>query len=293
MGRSEGKQPTRLRKLWFAALATMLVLLVLEGAAWLIDLGTGFHAKVTRALEQLAPLDGPVPAQESLKWPPGVLHVRSAFGEKPRSEPYMLGGKPVPGVHMVPTTEEYTSAEARSDPRPKVFVVGGSAAFGFPHSYPESAPALLQERIGYRGELVVNASRVGWASGHLVPLVGRVADEFSPDVVIILLGNNEFARFTPKNESGISPAVMGIYRQLSFSRLASLGLYWRLKSWEERQGEGKSPQEIMFASHGELTGYEYAVKHPAVDFDGQAWRELRAAFLDNFERNLRLMVAKV
>lgn len=291
MSGAKRKQTSRWRKPAFALLATVLVLLVLEGVAWLIDLGVGFHATVARVLEQVAPLDGPIPPQETLSWPEGVLQVRSALGETPRPRPYMLGGKTVPGADHLAATMEYTAAEAREDPRRKVFVVGGSAAFGFPYSYRDSFPALLQERLGHRGFLVVNAARVGWASGHLVPLVDRVIDDFSPDVLVLFLGNNEWLRFTPKNESGVSPSVMALYRRLSFSRLATLAFYWRVKSWEERQEKGGGG-EGEFVTHGEPTGYEYALRHLAIDFDAEAWEEARAAFLDNYEGNLRTMVSK-
>ncbi len=293
MGRSEGARLSRGKKLRFAVLAALLGLLALEGAARLVDWKTGFHGKVLRALDRIEPQSGPIPMRDSLDWPEGWLQVRSAFGEEPLDQPYVLGGELVPGGMVVPATVPYGTEEAREDPRRKVFVVGGSAAFGFPAAYSESFAAVLAERVDRDRYLVLNASRVGWSSGHLVPVVDRIARGFSPAVVILYLGNNEWSRFSLNDEVGVSPLLLRIYRRLSPSRLLSLGIYWRVKTWEQRQGTARAQGgDGGYVNHRELVGYEYALRHPAPDFNGARWEEAREAFLDNFEINLRVMVRK-
>jgi len=292
MGRTDGKRMSRGKKLRFAILAAVLGLLVLEGGAWLIDLKTGFHGQVIRALERIKPEVGPVAAAKELTGPKDLMHVRSASGEVPLGGPYLIGGVLVPGVKSAPSSVAYRVADAQRDSRRKIFVVGGSVAFGFPFDYVESFSALLQERLDEREYLVLPAAQVGWTSGELVPLVGQIADRFSPSAVILLLGNNEWTHWTPPDQSAVSPVLLRIYRWFSWSRLASLGLYWRMKSWEKRQGEGLQEGSDRYDSHRQLRGYEYALMYPAREFDGEAWEKTRNAFLDNFGHNIRLMIQK-
>ncbi|MCH2170345.1 hypothetical protein MK489_06155 [Myxococcota bacterium] len=77
----------------------------------------------------------------------------------------------------------------------RVFVVGGSAAAGWPHKSSESFPGLLSRKLSRmlpttRVE-VVNAAGHTYAS-HRVKLVFDEIVDYEPDLVILYTGNNEF-----------------------------------------------------------------------------------------------------
>jgi hypothetical protein len=211
-------------------------------------------------------------------------------GEEPADELYKVGGHEVPGADTMPSQVPYAAADARRDPRKKIFVVGGSAAFGYPWPHAKTYAAILGERLGDRDYRVLNASQLGWTSGELVPVVRAIAADFSPQVVVLFLGNNEWTRWRPDEAAGLDPAVLELYDRLAGSRLISLFIYWRLKSWEEREREAPRETGGGYERHQEMIGCSYAIRHPMPAFDGARWEELRAAFLDQFESNLRVLV---
>lgn len=75
----------------------------------------------------------------------------------------------------------------------KVFIVGGSAAFGFGVSNSKSFASLLnkkQEKFQF-----INTARPGWSSIHIKPLSKRLINQCEIDYIFFLLGNNEFLNF--------------------------------------------------------------------------------------------------
>ncbi|MBI3544062.1 MAG: hypothetical protein HY075_12395, partial [Deltaproteobacteria bacterium] len=136
------------------------------------------------------------------------------------------------------------------------------------------------------------AAQVSWSSGDLVPLAQRVVLEFRPHTLVVLAGNNEWIRWSAPGQPSMAPWALSTLRALAESRLVSaamavwLSFVGRHQDQLRRFGPG-------FHVDFELTGADYALKHPAeryAPFDGSAWHETKKRFLDTFEARLSEIV---
>jgi hypothetical protein len=215
-----------------------------------------------------------------MKWPPGTILIRAQRNDPRPEEPYTLGGKVIP--EACPDAKQLALHPGDTGSRPLIFVLGESAAFGFPLTYPDTFTAQLELAAGQTGPFPFNAAQPGWTSGLLVPLSNRIVDWFKPKVLIVYAGNNEWIHFLHKDETA-SPRVVAVARFISNSHAIAYCEYRFFKWLVERAHTQK------FESHTELIGVNYALKRPLKE-PLENWDETKKAFLKNFESNLSTMI---
>ena len=148
-------------------------------------LALGFGSGLIILLELLlrgfniAPLDTPLP---ELYFKPEPVFVREGdyFRSSRQSQKHHLD-------------QRFQAVKPRNGLR--VFIIGGSAAMGFPlegfFGPNQLLPLGLAAAAPGRSYEVVNVSGFGFAAYRLVPLVEEILDH-EPDAIIALTGNNEF-----------------------------------------------------------------------------------------------------
>jgi len=186
VGGGSGRPPGRLRKWGFrvaaAALAPLLFVLLLEAALALCGYG-----EPTRFFDRI---DGRQACTSNQRF--GWQFFPRAIARAP--EPfYLAAGKPA-GTY-------------------RIFVLGGSAAFGTPDnafSFGRVLGVMLRERYPNGRFEVVNAAMTA-VNSHVVRQIARQCAEMQPDLFLVYMGHNEvagpygpgtvFARFSPSLSS--------------------------------------------------------------------------------------------
>lgn len=253
---------------WLIAFVVWCVLL--EGAAWIADSIWGFRYTLLDRLETAERSMTPT-AEVAPDWEPHTLRVRVPDRGDPRDEPYAIGGRVIEDAWPDAKQDPLRVDELADERRPRVFLLGGSAALGYPYAYEDSTAQRLQRR---RPDLrVINVGQVGWTSGQVVGIARRIAEELEPAALIVYSGNNEWIHWAP-HAGSFDPSL---HRTLAHSRAAAAALYLG-HSWAPPPDD-EPP----------LFGYEHAVEHPALQFDFEAWSRQRSEFLDQFGANLRAM----
>jgi hypothetical protein len=266
-----------------------IVLLAAEGAAWLADARWHYRYRLLQSIASVTPSRAPVPAQAAVPWPRGSIYARCATPPHEATTPYVVGGRTVAGADLAAKQRFVRPSHLKDDPRPRVFILGGSAAFGYPYRYEDSAAGLLQDKLGAAWR-VVNAAQVFWSSGRLVPVMQRIADSFSPAAVIIYSGNNEWIHWMDETQPWMDARMLTLYRTLSASRLQALFFYYSFKRVAQRQDALRRTQ-AGFRVHEELEGWDYALAQPRTgQFDAAAYQQSKQAYLRMFSSNLTLLV---
>ncbi len=243
----------------------------LELAGWAVDGGVS-RDRVRAALVQVSRSRDPISDQIPCPWSdPHSVYVR-APETGPDMGPFMAMGKAIaPGFRkprQVPLRPDQAPAKRRL-----VFVVGGSAAFGFPYPAEQSLAARLQTLLGpaYR---VINAAQPGWTSGQLVQLLRRLG-RFSPHAVVLFLGNNEWIYWNPEPLTPAQRRALTAWRLAAHSHLLSRVLY------------------SLNLNHWAPAG-DPALRNDPQDrkdlFDAAAWLTTRERFLANLQQNLGAMI---
>jgi len=276
------------KRLVLAIFSVLFLLLLLEIVAWIADWRIGYRTKLVRAYREMTVLDEPVAPRTELPWPDKMLAVRPPVNAPPPVRPYMIAGRSIPGANPNDQLVLISPSEIVSPDRKRLFIIGGSAAFGFPYAYQDTFAAKLDKSLKDGGYDVFNASQVGQSSGVFVPVVHRIVDQFDPSVLVIFVGNNEWIHWMPENQPQVSSAQLDFNRFLAGSRLAAALLYISL-NWSVDQRSNTSQH---FAIHRELSGTAYALQHPgdSEGFNPQVWLATKQKYLNTFEKNLRSMI---
>ncbi len=319
-------ETTSPRPLWRRLMRVVVVTLVwvalFEGAAWGADALWGFRAKLLQGLSLVEPSQDPIPPLEKLPWPQDVVMVRAPDPTTARPEPYVLGMQPIPNAYMNPSQTLAISKMVATDPRKQLFVLGGSAAFGYTVAYKQSAAGMLERSLS-KSHLVFNVAQVGWPSGHMVSVARRIARDFKPAVLVIMSGNNEWLRWVPNDQPWLSPEQLETYRTLAHSRALAGALFLGMNQAVLRpkapapaadanggprgapgdparpgaagrgSADGPADPQGPFRMHASLYGYRYALKHAAdrdAPYETARWLQEKQRFLDAFAAHLREMV---
>lgn len=243
----------------------------LELAGWALDGGVA-RDRLRAALVQVSQSRDPITDQIPCPWSdPRRVYVR-APETGPDMGPFMAMGKAITSGFRKPRQVPLSLAQAPANRR-LVFVVGGSAAFGFPYPVEQSLAARLQALLGpaYR---VINAAQPGWTSGQLVELLRRLG-RFSPHAVVFFLGNNEWIHWNPEPMEPAQRRALAAWRLASRSHLLSRVIYGlNLHRWTPAGDPAlrENPQDRKDL------------------FDAEAWPATRARFLENLEQNLGTMI---
>ncbi len=285
--------PSRLtpaRKLAAGLIVALVVLALLEAIAAIADTRYQSHQKLLAALDSIERETGPTPPRP-LPWPPHTIMVRVPDRGQDPDEVYVIGGRRIPGGHLTGSQGKLTPGQLDRDSRQRVFIVGESAAFGFPYAMQYSFGQLLQDRL-LDTHIVLNASQISWSSSDLLPLVQRIVDEFRPAVLVLFLGNNEWQHWNGSGQVARVNRMVGVYRVLGHSRLLSAVSLRTLKTAVQQRSD-RSQDAGGFQTQFELEGYRYALDHPAERYltpDLEGWQHVARAFVTEYEKNLSAMI---
>ena len=329
----------RRRRRW---LFLLMVLAGVETCGWAIDSVWEFRRRLLLGYRQQA-VDRPVSPQRHPQ--PDATPATAAAGRqdddsrlfvRPRRDVPTIGQELVVGGRVIPDVC-YTTAQVALSPDEditrrgkQVFLLGGSAAYGYPYNDSNSLAGELRNALNRptnsaeRGPSppasfqVHNTAFPGWNSHDLVPVARKIARSFRPQIVIIFTGNNEWVRWRPESchrpVPGQAPSIGSPGRQwrprdgsrettqrllehLAHSRALAVVQYVAFR-WQ-RQGLMAAAREAHLARfeatyrmHVELTGSGYALEHPAdlARFDPALWKVSKEIYLGRFRRNLVEMI---
>jgi len=179
-----------------------------------------------------------------------------------------------------------------------VFVVGGSAAFGYPYAYDVSFAARLDRGLRPEGYRVLNAAQVGASSGTVREIAERILDVFDVHTLIVFAGNNEWIRWQPPSVAGDGMTTFRLYRGLARSRAVAFLLAWSLeRSRAEARHEAERARTDgadSFVEHYELTGSRYALRFADEEnaIDEAEWLRVQRETLQVFDANLTAIVRR-
>ncbi len=157
----------------------------------------------------------------------------------------------------------------------RIFVLGSSAALGFPdtsYSFARILEAMLRDRFPKTNFEVINTAMVAINSHALVP-IARECLEFQPDLLIVYEGNNEVVGPYGAGTvfGGMSPALWMIRAKLW---LKGLKLGQAIESIAAKIGSSAAPAT-------EWKGMEFFIDHPVPADDPRL-----ASVYTYFEKNL-------
>ena len=175
-------------------LVTLAWCVVIEGGAWIADAVWGYRYTLLDRLETAERSSTPV-SESDPNWEEGTLRARVPDRGDPRDEPYSIGGRVIADAWPDAKQDPIRVSDLAGDERPRVFILGGSAALGYPYAYADSAAVELAR---LRPDLrVINVGQVGWASGQIVGVARRIVRDFDPAALVVYSGNNEWIQWAP------------------------------------------------------------------------------------------------
>ena len=173
-----------------------------------------------------------------------------------------------------------TFAAERSDDRLRVFVLGGSAAMGFPHKnhgVDRLLAAQLRSLFPNRDVEVVNTAMTS-VNSHVVYQVAQTLPSESADVAVILMGNNEV----------VGPYGPGTFNQnflSSLSAIRALQALKRTRLWQLLDSSLAEVQSSDAKADLEWQGMQMFVDNGVAEDDPRM-----SAVYEHFEGNLRDIV---
>ena len=173
-----------------------------------------------------------------------------------------------------------TFAAERLDDRLRVFVLGGSAAMGFPHKnhgVDRLLAAQLRELFPNKDVEVVNTAMTS-VNSHVVYQVAKTLPAESADVAVILMGNNEV----------VGPYGPGTFNQnflSSLSAIRALQALKRTRLWQLLDSALSEVQSSDAKADLEWQGMQMFVDNGVAEDDPRM-----SAVYEHFEGNLRDIV---
>ena len=173
-----------------------------------------------------------------------------------------------------------TFAAERSDDRLRVFVLGGSAAMGFPHKnhgVDRLLAAQLRALFPNKDVEVVNTAMTS-VNSHVVYQVAKTLPAESADVAVILMGNNEV----------VGPYGPGTFNQNFLSSLSTIRALQALKQtrlWQLLDSALSEVQSSDAKADLEWQGMQMFVDNGVAEDDPRM-----SAVYEHFEDNLRDIV---
>lgn len=168
----------------------------------------------------------------------------------------------------------------------RLFVLGGSSAWGFPWGADVAFPRVLGDALQAswpdRTVEAINAAAMSYGSQRMRVLAHEIADH-RPDVVIVFEGHNEFVedrfdREVVKRRAGLGPILGLLGRWRLFSVLSRFTAH-------VRGAPGHAGRDLDSATTGELLGLDVARE----DATGKTNADKRLVCA-RFEENLRAIV---
>jgi hypothetical protein len=159
-----------------------------------------------------------------------------------------------------------------------VFVVGGSAAFGFGIPNSKTFISILNNKCNDMN--FINTARPGWSSMQMPPLTKRLLNNCKINYLLLLLGNNEFLNFNTQlmYSSNFNTKVMELFIQNS--NLLSY-IYYRNAN---RQAGIDKTKNSGFRAYKNLYNFQHyeSTKTHSTEF----LNKKKIKILDQFEQNM-------
>jgi len=288
----------------------VVLLLGLEMAGWLDDYIFNHRQRLLSALVMMRLDTQPIPALADTS-NNHELVLRDPADGPGAAEPYRIGGVTISGAGPWIGTRNVVPADVVRDDEHRVFIIGGSAAFGFPYRYADTFSGMLDRTFAGDRLKILNTAQVGWTSGELAPLVDQAVRFYRPTAIVLMIGNNEWFHWQPvsKRETHqvpsdqtppreeLSQTSINVLKTLAHSRALAAVEYglvrWMVSNRQAQQDEARrSRTRDRFESHHELTGSGYAVAMPLSprEYDPAEWLVARRKYLDTFRANLQQMI---
>ena len=251
----------------------------MECGAWVIDWKYDFHYRWHHALESAEVYTQPI-GEVSVRWPDRQIRLRTPDMYGPRKTPHQLGGQVIPNAWPDGKQRFFAAEDLAKDSRKQVFILGGSAAFGYPYAYKHNLAVQLTERTNATEWRFLNAGQPSWTSGQVLGVAKRVLTDFRPHTLILYSGNNEWFHWKPG-----SNRTTGAFSSLRFATQskAASGVLYGWKRLKQRHFERLASQ----GSPRPLIGIHYALDHPA---SHQDWRAEQEPYLDQYRENIHTLL---
>ena len=287
-----------------------LVLVSLEAAGWLGDYIYNHRNRLLAALAMMRLDTQPIPALSATSHDLELV-LRDPNDGPGAAEPYRIGGVEIAEAGPWIGTRNVVPTDVIRDNQQRVFVIGGSAAFGFPYRYANSFSGMLDHVFASERLKILNSARVGWTSGELAPLVDQVVRFYQPSAIVLMVGNNEWFHWQPvppprpgqpppdtaAPREELSQTSINLLKTLAHSRVLAAIEYglvkWMIANRQAQQNAARDSQtRDRFESHHELIGSSYAVEMPLSpdQYDPAQWLTAREKYLATFQTNLKQMV---
>ena len=272
-----------------ALLVLALLLAALELLGWAMDADSRCRDKLRTALFQISRSSEPITDQVELPWSSAdVIKVRRPEGERGFGIRHLYHGKPVTADPGEVKQKDLLLSQLHDERRRLVFLVGGSAAFGFPYRAEQGLAARLQRRLGPGKYRVFNAAQPGWSSGQLAGVVRRIAP-LKPHAVVVFLGNNEWFHWVSIPLSASQARALWTLKLATRSRFLSV-IWHGLLTRKARVTRAEAVARTRRQSPPDWSGPPHLPPdHPAERlrlFTAEAWFATRQRFLHTLEQNL-------
>lgn len=269
------------KKIIIAIASVVLTLALAEVGMWVADSRWDFRRQLLEVLASAERVDEPLGPQAHLPWEDRMILIRLPVENAKESDRvYTVGNREIPEANYALRQHRTFPETIASIQEKRVFIIGGSAAFGLPYPMHRTFASMLGGLVVQDGYVVLNASQPAWSTGELVPLARRVVDLFEPDTIVIMAGNNEFMHWLDDEQPWVDERIISACRAVAGSRLMAGLLYWSMK----RSLHGRTEQDI--------SGYEYALECSSTPYTKERvkkWVETKQKFIDMYAFNLAEM----
>lgn len=289
------------RRRWRRLGFVLIILAALETGGWIADHLFGFHQKLVWRLTLMELESVPTDDAVATSSDPG-LWIRSANEDSEPTEPYRVGQTVIEGAGPWIEHQRLTPRTCPGPPGERTFVLGGSAAFGYPYRFEKNFAARADRPTINPEHRVLNAARVGATSNDLVPIANTILEHYNPATLVILAGNNEWFHWRPRRPANatdktdpadvtIDDTGRTILATLAHSRaLAAIisGLLHLLQDGTQQTAPRRIVHDDGFVEHHALLGARHAIENPLTPshYDAATWPGTRQRYLDRFRDNL-------
>ena len=295
--------PRRWRRLGFV----LVILVAMEAAGWIGDHLLDFRQKLLWRLTLMEVEAAPTTTDASTV-PDTALWIRSSNDGPDPEEPYRVGQTKIQGAGPWVEHLRLTPETCPGLPGQRTFVLGGSAAFGYPYHFDESLAALADRPDASPDHRVLNAARVGATSSDIVPIARTILEHYDPTTLVVFAGNNEWFHWRPSGPGSktgpvsrpattIDSTSRSLLATLSHSRaLAALasGVVHLVHHRDARAAPVPVTHDDGFVEHHALTGARHAIENPLTPerYDASQWPEIRQKYLQRFRENLATIITE-
>lgn len=295
------------RRRWKRLGFVLMVLAALEVVGWVGDHLLDFRQKL---LWQLALMEiEAMPADTVASTAPGsALWIRGSGDGPDPVEPYRVGQTTIKGAGPWIEHRRLTPQSCPGSPGQRTFVLGGSAAFGYPYRFDENLAARADRPVARPDHRVLNAARVGATSSDIVPIARTILEHYDPATLVVFSGNNEWFHWRPSrpgsqdHQNSQPPAAIdatsrSVLTTLSHSRALAALTAVAVHLLQDRDTQA-APRPVThddgFVEHHDLTGARHAIENPltAERYDVSRWPETRQKYLERFRENLVTIITE-